>query len=51
MYYFYSSKDKNREPIAKVYHIDTEFEAIMYFASLKQMGVNEFLSIYTVVRL
>tara|TARA_R110001606_G_scaffold387640_1_gene552424 strand:- start:837 stop:1001 length:165 start_codon:yes stop_codon:yes gene_type:complete len=46
-WYFYSANDKRKEQI-NTYKADSKEESIEYFAKVKQMSIDVFLTIYTV---
>jgi len=46
-YYFYSHLDPNKEPIGTC-RADTLGIATYYFASMKSMGVEDFLKLYSI---
>ncbi len=48
-YYFYVTSDKNKEEISHTQASSIE-EATEYFASIKQMSVDLFLTIFTVTK-
>ena len=48
-YYFYSKIDKNQEPIMNTVAW-SRLEAAKHFATIKQMDLKSFLSVFTVSR-
>jgi len=47
IYYFYSKSDIKKEPIKKL-EASNKNKAILYFASMKQLLIDDFLKLYNV---
>lgn len=48
MYYFYSKTDQKREKINVTYDYSSRLKAAKFFASVKNMKLKDFLSIFAV---
>ncbi len=49
LYYFYSRRDVDKQPIASI-GAPTRYQAALFFSKLKHLSLKEFLKIYAVSR-
>ena len=48
MLYFYYKNDQNKESIGRVYNFSSRLMAAQYFATIKNMKLKTFLSVFSI---